>query len=255
MAATPIDSTKRFSDRVANYVKYRPRYPQAIIPYLERQIGLTSDTIIADVGSGTGILTELFLDHGNFVYGVEPNEPMRSAAEDLLSSYECFTSIDGTAEATTLTEESVNLIVAGQAFHWFEPSKARAEFARILMPGGYVALIWNSRLRKGPFMHAYEELLFTYADDYKSVGDRNVTDEHIGTFFAPQQMTLHTFAHYQMFDFAGLKGRALSSSYAPVAEHPRHEAFIEHLKQLFDNHQEDGIVSVDYKTRVYSGQL
>lgn len=250
-----LDSTKRFSDRVENYVKYRPRYPQAILSYLAEQIGLTSDSLVADIGSGTGILTELFLRNGNPVFGVEPNEPMRSAAEELLAEYQHFTSLDGTAEATTLPNDSVDLIVAGQAFHWFDPPKARAEFARILKQGGHVALIWNSRLRESAFMQGYEELLFAYADDYKHIGERNVDDEVIAGFYAPQVATQHTLENEQRFDFDGLKGRALSSSYSPAPEHPRHEAFVEELQKLFDEYQEEGKVRIEYKTRIYWGRL
>lgn len=252
-----LDSTKRFSDRVTDYIKYRPRYPETLVAYLEEEVGLSADTVIGDVGSGTGILTELFLQNGNPVFAVEPNEAMRIAAEALLAGYENFTSISGTAESTNLADDSVELIVAGQAFHWFDPPKARAEFARILKSGGHVVLAWNSRRKDTPFMRAYEALLFEYADDYKSVGDRNVKDEHIADFFAPQPMVKETLTdnHIQTFDFEGLKGRALSSSYSPALGHPKHRMFIEQLQQLFEAYQVDGAVTVEYRTRIYSGRL
>ena len=115
-----LDPTKRFSNRVENYLKYRPRYPAAIIPLLESECGLTPETLVADVGSGTGFLTELFLKHGNRVLGVEPNAEMRSAGERLLAKYPTFCSVNAMAEATTLADSSIDLIIAGQAFHWFD---------------------------------------------------------------------------------------------------------------------------------------
>lgn len=259
--STIMDSTTRFSDRVANYIRYRPHYPEAIIPYLEGQAGLAPETVIADVGSGTGILSELFLRNGYPVLGVEPNEAMRAAAEELLVGYERYTSVDGTAEATTLADNSVDLIVAGQAFHWFDPPKAREEFVRILRKTGnqgsegYVILAWNSRRKDTPFMQSYEGILFQYADNYERVSDRNVEDEQIADFFAPRRMTLQTFENVQTFDFEGLEGRALSSSYSPAPGHPMHEPFIERLRELFETHQVDGTVTMDYTTRVYTGKL
>ena len=108
------NSTTRFSDRVAYYIKYRPGYPAKVITLLNREIGLSPATVIADIGSGTGISSELFLKNGNRVFGVEPNQPMREAAESRLAGYDAFISINGTAEATTLPDASVDLVTAGQ---------------------------------------------------------------------------------------------------------------------------------------------
>ena len=130
-----LDPTKRFSNRVENYLKYRPRYPAAIIPLLESECGLTPETLIADIGSGTGFMTEMFLRHGNRVIGVEPNAEMRSAGERLLTKYPKFSSVNATAEATALPDKSVDLIIAGQAFHWFYRQNTKIEFTRILKPG------------------------------------------------------------------------------------------------------------------------
>jgi ubiquinone/menaquinone biosynthesis C-methylase UbiE len=151
----PGDVTQRFSSRVDNYIRYRPGYPDAILDTLRDAYGLTPASIVADVGSGTGILTEMFLRHGNVVYGIEPNREMREAAERLLAGYDRFHSVAATAEDTTLGDDSVDLVTAGQAFHWFDPSKARAEFARVLKPGGWVALIWNERVVTTPFLADY----------------------------------------------------------------------------------------------------
>ena len=164
------DPTQRFSDRVENYVKYRPGYPSAALDYIQETAGLANGSIIADIGSGTGLSAQPFLDRGLTVFGIEPNREMRLAAERFLASYPQFKSIDGTAESTTMRAGSVDAVVAGQAFHWFDPRKANAEFRRISRPGGKVVLMWNCRRTAGsPFLEAYEKLLLEFATDYTQV--------------------------------------------------------------------------------------
>ena len=250
------DSTRRFSSRVENYIKYRPDYPPAVIDLLEAECGLTSSSVVADVGSGTGILAELFLRHDNRVYGVEPNREMREAGERLLRNYPNFVSIAGTAEATTLDEQSVDFVTAGQAFHWFDRARARREFARILRPNGWVVLIWNDRQSSTtPFLAAYERLLRTYGTDYAVVNHTNVDAEVLRAFFGPGGYVLKTFENRQIFDFEGLKGRLLSSSYAPEAGHPQHASMLEELRSIFDAYQVNGTVAFEYDTKVYYGHL
>ena len=250
------DSIHRFSSRVEDYIKYRPGYPTSVIQTLMSECRLASKSVIADVGSGTGILSELLLKNGNRVFGVEPNREMREAGERLLKKYPNFTSVDGTAEATTLADRSVDFITAGQSFHWFDRNRARAEFARILNPGGWVALIWNERLTDtSPFLRAYEDLLQKYGTDYTAVDHRNVDAEAIAAFFAPQPFTLRTFESRQVFDFDGVKGRLLSSSYTPEPNHPNYRPMLDALQANFDRYQADGKVSFDYLTLLYFGHL
>lgn len=250
-----LDSTKRFSNRVENYVKYRPRYPAAIIDFLGDAIGLTAEMVVADVGSGTGFLAEPFLQNGNRVMGIEPNAEMRAAGDDYLRGYPRFSSVDGACAATTLTDQSVDLIVAGQAFHWFEPVQTRTEFVRVLRPGGHVVLVWNSRRLDVPFMQEYEQILHNFTDNYGGVSERNILDENIAAFFAPQPMQLRVFENVQVFDFEGLKGRALSSCYSPAPGDPRHQPFLAALADLFARFQENNAVHIQYITRLYWGQL
>jgi SAM-dependent methyltransferase len=250
-----MDPLKRFSNRVDNYVKYRPGYPDAVIDILKSDCGLTKTSVVADVGSGTGILTKLFLDNGNSVFAIEPNAAMRLAAELLLDNTRGFQSIDGNAEATTLEAQSVDLVAAAQAFHWFDRAKAKREFARILKPEGWVVLIWNERrLDSTPFLRAYEELLLRYGTDYGKVRHENVTSE-IDEFFAPEAFELRTLKNVQYFDFESLKGRLLSSSYAPDPDHPSFTAMLRKLEEIFDENQKQGIVNFEYETKVYYGRL
>ncbi|MFN2494002.1 MAG: class I SAM-dependent methyltransferase [Pyrinomonadaceae bacterium] len=245
----------RFSNRAENYAKYRPNYPAGVIDLLKTDCGLTETSTIADVGSGTGILSELFLRNGNTVFGIEPNAAMRQMAEHLLTGFPNFHSIDGTAEESTLEPVSLDFIIAAQAFHWFDRTKARREFARILKPDGWVVLIWNERrLHSTPFLRDYEKLLLRYGTDYDKVRHENVAGE-IAQFFAPETLQLQNLENAQHFDFESLKGRTRSASYTPEPGAPNFERLFAKLEELFETHQRDGIVTFEYETRVYYGHV
>lgn len=249
------DPVTRFSNRAENYAKYRPGYPAEVIEILRSDCGLTETSVIADVGSGTGILSGLFLKNGNSVFGIEPNAAMRVSAERLLKQSANFASIDATAEATTLESGSVDFITAAQAFHWFDRDRAKKEFARILKPGGWVVLIWNERrLDSTVFLREYENLLLHYGTDYEKVRHENVTGE-IAQFFSPASCELKILENAQHFDFESLKGRVLSSSYTPAQDHPNFKPMLRKLEELFNANQKNGIVSFEYETRVYYGHL
>jgi SAM-dependent methyltransferase len=249
------DPTRRFSSRVGNYVRYRPAYPPAVLDLLEKDCGLTTHSVIADIASGTGIFTRLLLEHGNRVIGIEPNADMRQAGEEFLRSYPGFTSVAGTAEATTLGDCSVDLIAAAQAAHWFDREKARREFVRIGRPGAWTVLLWNER-RTGstPFLRAYEQLLIEYGTDYQDVRSERTTKQ-IEKFFEPSPFQVQTFEYLQAFDYPALEGRLLSSSYTPLERDVRYAPMLCELRRIFDTHQVDGQASFEYDTQVYYGQL
>jgi SAM-dependent methyltransferase len=250
-----LNSTERFSSRVENYVKYRPSYPAAVLELLSVRCGLDSTSTVADVGSGTGILTELLLETGAEVYAVEPNREMRAAAEKHLNDYGRFRSVEGTAEATTLPAACVDLITASQAFHWFDVQKSRRELGRILRPRGWVALIWNERpLEAVPLLDEYDALLRRHAPDYDRVRDMRADESKMRDFFGRRPESA-VFQNRQTFDYAGLEGRLMSSSYAPESGHPEHEPMIAGLRDLYDRHNRGGKVLFPYRTLVYFGQL
>ncbi|MEQ1603528.1 MAG: class I SAM-dependent methyltransferase [Pyrinomonadaceae bacterium] len=249
------DSVERFSNRVANYVKYRPDYPREIISHLEEKCGLAHESLIADIGCGTGISSQLFLENCNTVIGVEPNAAMRDAAVEFLAAFPDFTIVDGTSDATTLADESVDLVVAAQAFHWFDPMTTRQEFKRILKPNGHIVLIWNERqLNTTPFLVDYENFLLKYAMDYTKVRHENIDGERLREFFQ-RNYTAKTFQNSQVFDFAGLKGRMLSSSYMPDETAEVFSEMIEDLHTLFAKHAGNGRIRVSYDTNVYTSQI
>jgi len=247
--------TERFSDRVDDYVRARPGYPDEMLPFLHDVCGWAPDTVVADLGSGTGISAEWFLRRGNTVYAVEPNEPMRRAAEARLGQDERFHSVAATAEATGLEAGSIQLVVAAQAFHWFDRAKVRQEVLRILVPGGHAAIIWNARRRDStPFLRGYEQLLRTFGTDYQEVRYENVSEADLRAFFGGD-FRRGSFPNVQVFDFEGLEGRLLSSSFVPKAGDSRYAPMLDELRRLFDAHQEDGRVRMEYDTLVYGGPV
>lgn len=248
--------TRRFSDRVDYYVRYRPAYPPALLRFLEGAAGLTPQTIVADVGSGTGILSQLFLVYGCPVYGIEPNPEMRAAAEASLREYPHFTSVAATAEATTLPTARVDLVTVGQALHWFDLPAARQEFGRILRPGGHAAIVYNDwRRADHSFAAAYAQVLRTYGLDYEQTTHVRVEKEEMRAAFFPAGYQTAIFENDQEFDFAGLRGRVLSASYAPLPGHPNYEPMMAALHRLFDEFAQDGLLHFPYETHVDCGRL
>src|ERR1700674_211889 len=249
------DATQRFSSRVGNYVRYRPGYPSEAVQLLRSECGLSPESLVADIASGTGIFTQMLLENGNRVFGVEPNDEMRRAGERFLGSYSSFTSIAGAAEATTLADHSLDIITAAQAAHWFDRGKARREFIRILKPGGWTVLLWNERRTDSTaFLREYEHLLLKYGTDYQEVRHERTTAE-IADFFAPSPFRSSALEMRQEVDYTGLEGRLLSSSYTPTPGHAGYEPMLRELRRIFDAHRVNFCVSLEYKTLVYYGQL
>jgi SAM-dependent methyltransferase len=249
------NTVERFSDRVENYVKYRPSYPPEVLRLFETEMNLRKDSVLADVGSGTGISSKLFLENGNLVFGVEPNREMRRAAEEFLRDFPNFASVDGTAENTNLPAGSVDFVIAAQAFHWFDRQSARREFGRILREKGFIALVWNERRLDGnDFLREYERFLIEFGTDYETVRHDNVDRKILEDFFRTDFSTA-SFLNSQTLDLAGLKGRALSSSYMPSESDSRFEPMIIELKRLFDKYAENGKIQILYDTNVHYSQI
>jgi len=244
--------TERFSNRVENYVRYRPAYPKSLVDTLIHECHLEEDSIVADIGSGTGIFSRQLLEDGFQVFAVEPNQEMREASEKFLSGYEEFTSIGGRAEKTTLPNNSVDFVAASQAFHWFQCEKAQREFARILRPDGWVALIWNQRDMRQKFQKDYDALLMKYAPEYASVNHMNISTEQIADFFSAESYQHFVFENHQIFDQSGFLGRMRSSSYISSTGCPD---LWESAKRLFSQHSADGTISFGYEAMLHIGRI
>ncbi len=255
MAEPDRNPIARFSDRAEDYARYRPHYSPDVVKALQQACGLRPEHIIADVGCGTGMLAEIFLDNGNPVIGVEPNREMRLAGEKYLAAYPNFSMVEGSAEATTLPAASVEFVVAGQAFHWFRPREARVEFARILKPGGWAVLVWHDRdSQSTPFLHAYEAFVRQHSTDYDRVTHKLINYATLQHFFGPHEMQRIQQHNLQRLDFDGLRGRLLSSSYIPKSGE-KYDAMIAALPELFSTHAVDGHVVLEYETKIYYGHL
>jgi SAM-dependent methyltransferase len=254
MSHSTHDSRERFTSRVEAYVAARPRYPTAITDHLREQFGLTSDWHVVDLGSGTGISCELFLASGNRVTGVEPNAAMRLAAERRLGAMPAFTSVNASAESTTLPDRSADLVIAAQAFHWFDIEAARREVLRILRPspGGWALLMWNDRKRQGSeFLEAYERLLVEFGTDYLKIRHNNIDDQAFEAFFGAPGWQRATFANNQHLDFDGLRARLVSSSYVPQEDDERFSPTLQRLQDIFERHQRQERVTIEYQTELF----
>jgi ubiquinone/menaquinone biosynthesis C-methylase UbiE len=244
--------TEKFTRKAEVYAKYRPSYPTDLLKILGVQIGFTKDKIVADVGSGTGILSRIFLDNGNFVYGIEPNNEMRSFAERDLSQYPKFVSVNRAAENTGLLGSSIDLVTAGQALHWFDLEKARVEFARILKPSGNVMIVYNERKKEDGMM-----------DDYDKIIDRNASKSetpdidaaYLTKFFDTKDYKEFTVPNEQILDYDGLIGRATSASYLPSRSDPGFDSLEKDLRKLYDTYQENGKIVLRYDTILFLGQI
>lgn len=248
------DATTRFSNRVADYVRFRPGYPQEVVRSLMEVFVLKPEHAIAEIGSGTGIFTNMLLELGCTVQAVEPNAAMRAAAEEWLGERAGFRSVAGSAEATTLPDKSIDWIVAAQAFHWFDVERARQEAIRILRGPKAVALLWNNRREDTPFLAVYEKFLHDFSIDYAKVKHQNAESDGRIPGFLRGEFEQRTFRNVQRCDFDNLAGRTLSASYMPNVDHPRYAEMMAALRKLFDEFNERDEVVIEYDTRMYVGK-
>ncbi len=253
MSKLSAEPTQRFSARASAYAACRPGYPEAVFQFMSGELGLKSNSLIADIGAGTGILARQFLQRGNPVWCVEPNASMREHAQALLAAYPHCEVKDGTAEETGLPPGHFDFIVAGQAFHWFKLAETRAEFARIARPDGWIVLIWNQRAPQEPgFLSAYEGVLEKFNIDYQTIKAQN-NEQRARVFFAGG-FQRRVFANPVSWDFEHVSGYLFSASYMPLPGAPESQEVLEELRKIFDQHQQDGKIQFSFATEVIWGR-
>jgi ubiquinone/menaquinone biosynthesis C-methylase UbiE len=245
---------RRFDGRADLYSRYRPGYPDGVLRKLEEKIGFNGKKVVADVGSGTGILSELFLENGNAVYCVEPYGEMRRTAEGRLGKFvPLFRSVAGTAESTGLDDGSIDLIAVGQALHWFEPTKARKEFGRILVKGGYVSIVYNRRREDGDAERAYARIVHRFSKSRAEVPD--VDDTYVARFLGNSEFGKYVIANSQRLNLQGMLGRLGSASYMPPQGDPDWIGLEEEVGSICDRYGEDGVVVLRHRTILYVGRI
>lgn len=241
------DSTTRFSNRAEDYALYRPTYPREIVAAILD--GFTEPSV-ADVGAGTGISATLLAYAGATVYAIEPNDAMRAA----IPGHERITAVDGTAEATTLQNASVDIVTAFQAYHWFDPVAVLAEAIRITKPRARFAAVWNHRDREDPFTAAFEAII----DRYDTTGGAADRSRRAGTVFTDleragwRNVRKISASHEHPLTFDGMAGFVRSASYLPREGTP-YDAMTAELRQLFDREAASNPVRFIWKTEAYIG--
>ncbi|MBI3859512.1 MAG: ankyrin repeat domain-containing protein [Thaumarchaeota archaeon] len=248
------EHVRRFEGRADAYSKYRPKYPRGVVDSLAEVLGFDPGWVVADVGSGTGILSEVLLGNGNKVYCVEPNKDMRRAAEESLKGYiPMFVSVAGRAEATGLDAGSVDLVTVGQALHWFDPKGARREFKRILRSQGSVAVVYNHRRSESQAEKAYSDVIEKFERGRAEIPD--VDDEYVADFLKNKGFKKFVIANSQSLDADGVLGRLASASYMPSPGSPEWVGVGEAVRNMFGEHGKDGVVTLRYDTLVYVGKI
>jgi SAM-dependent methyltransferase len=246
---------QRYSGKVESYARYRPSYPAAALDVLERECRLGCGARLADVGSGTGVFTQLLLDRGHHVFAVEINPEMRAAAEARLGSDSRLHSVAGCAEATTLPDGSVDAIVAAQAFHWFDPVRVVPEFERILRPGGgAIALIWNNRRIDADRFHAeLEQAIVDGCPDYTrfQLAEVEFSVARLAQMFPGRRVVEHEFDSVHPLGLDGLHGLISSVSYCPPPGTAEHERLMVALQRLFERHHDRAVVSIRYRVQLF----
>ncbi|MCL2517438.1 MAG: class I SAM-dependent methyltransferase [Oscillospiraceae bacterium] len=247
-------NTQKFDGMGKIYSQFRPSYPQSFIDYLYSEVGINKKSVIADVGSGTGILTRLLIERGNKVYAVEPNDDMRKIAEETLSN---FVSVKGEAKDTTLEANSIDFITVAQAFHWFGREEFKAECKRILKPHGKVILVWNSRDENSGLVQENDLIHMKYCPLFKgfSGGMRGATgkDDNSYSDFFDGEYESKVFNNDLKFGEQGFIGRNLSASYSLKEGEENYSEYIIELKTLFAKYCRNSFVVMPNFTRSYVG--
>lgn len=209
---------------------------------------------VADVGAGTGLLTQGLLAEGCNVIAIEPSTPMRAAADASFAGVPNYRSASGAAESMPVPTASVDLITAAQAFHWFEIEAARTEFLRVLRPLGTVALIWNDRVHADPVNAALNELFARHGGAKRTALIAHEDRSQVAPFFGATVPVERTWPHEHQLDEAGLASLAFSRSYMPDRGTAPGQVVYQQVQELFDRFATGGRIAVRYTTVAMVGR-
>lgn len=248
---------RRFDGRAEVYARYRERYdPEIVLPLLRKGCGLTPEWVIADLGAGTGMLSDVFLANGNRVIAIEPNAEMRDQCEREHQGESKLEIVDATAEATGLPDASVEMVAAGRALHWFKLDDAVREFRRILKPGGWLVIVASGRDEAGtPANVALRELLESFMSPELNASRMKSVYEQAHTLFAEGEWFHEEVFGEMLLSWEALRGLAMSGSMSPVGDPVKLEAFDAGLGKIFDEFQQDGAVRLQTRYWIEGGRL
>ncbi|KNY25844.1 class I SAM-dependent methyltransferase [Pseudobacteroides cellulosolvens] len=251
-----MNSKDKFTNKVTDYIKYRPSYPKELIDYIEIEAGLADDSIVADVGAGTGIFTMLLANKVGKVYAVEPNFNMRTACIQYCSDLNNFAAVDGSAEDTNLSDKSVDYVTVAQAFHWFDRQKTKVEFQRILKPHGKAILIWNSRVPESELIKENDELCRSLCPEFSGFsGGSGFSPLLYSDFFKDGYCEYREFDNNRLLTLESYIGSSLSASYAPSERDENYKSFIDGLTSLFHKYSNNSVLILPNRTRCYVGKV
>lgn len=250
-----MNEIERFTGRVEDYERYRLGYPLEMLRTLESKCMLRLRHFIADIGAGTGLLSQLFLEHGNAVIAIEPNPEMRAACERLASFWPGLTVKNATAEDTGLPDTCVDVIGVGRAMHWFDFEAAMREFRRILRPNGWIVLAANGRSGLSKQEHELEHIFVEHAPDYKHVKERYQVHHQVTPQLRPESLVRKKIYGEQHVTLDHFLGQVQSYSWTPRLGDPRHEPMQKALREHFDHWHTGGVLHMKTACYITAGQL
>ncbi len=251
-----FSALKICSERIENYLRYQPGYPKKLLNFLYEEVGFLRESVIADIGSGTGILTRLLLERGSRVVAIESDHQMRDIAERLLNDeFQRFVSLNATAENTTLSDESVNYIVCAHSLNSLNIDKCRDEFFRIIKPSGAVVFLYNRLDQEEGFLKEHQSLLNQYRVYPEKNFSRELSENEIFRFYASATYNHFSFPNRQSLDFEGARAILLSDSSLPEQGEDGYNDMLEELYNIFERYNQNRKVFINYTTEAYIGVL
>ena len=245
--------TQQFTGKASAYTKGRSDYPEALFDDLYHKYGFAPDSVIADIGSGTGKFCQPLLMRGSIVYAVEPNEDMLHAAPSFLRSASNYHPVKASAESTTLPDASIDHITCAAAFHWLDAKAFHAECRRILKPGGLVVMAWNVRDREAPLNRAHAEVFRRFCPKFTSLSHGfDACQADLSIFYGGKYERI-AYEDSTVQDKKKFLARSLSSSYALKPKDAEYAGFVSALEELFDAWKQDGVVTVPAQCIAFIG--